>query len=228
MSEAEGILTAIAEQPEDETLRLILADWLVDHDEATGSIRAELLRLQVERQSTTEEKARARLDRRAAELLRGRRGVVGPLAPLLVRRRHRPRVGVLEVPSLALFLGAPWMVGSEEALAVGSRWQGHLHQWEHHIPTTLVVLMRDRQRVTGRMLEDFTPMYGFEQLGTFHYRGIVVGDRLLFVTYRTETAGVHPGLYTLQLSEGQLSGHWWVPSHELRGELWLRPAEEEV
>src|SRR4051794_28377170 len=43
MSEREGFLAAITESPDDDTPRLIFADWLDDHDDPLG----EFIRLQI-------------------------------------------------------------------------------------------------------------------------------------------------------------------------------------
>jgi uncharacterized protein (TIGR02996 family) len=50
-AQEQGLLAAVIESPEDDTPRLILADWLQDHDQPE---RAELIRVQVE-QARTEE-----------------------------------------------------------------------------------------------------------------------------------------------------------------------------
>src|SRR2546427_10728947 len=46
MSAEQGLLSDICERPEDDTPRLVYADWLDDHDQPE---RAEFIRVQVER-----------------------------------------------------------------------------------------------------------------------------------------------------------------------------------
>ncbi|MFO0876490.1 MAG: TIGR02996 domain-containing protein [Gemmataceae bacterium] len=223
MRAADDLLAAMVTQPEDLAQRLVFADWMEEHGGADGCARAQLLRLQVEREQTDDRKAQRHLDRAARVLLKGHRNLLGPLAPLLRRNGVVPGPPVLTVPSLALFLGAPWTEPQEGLLAAGSVWRGQLLQTPHAIPTTLELTARRAHLVKGRLVEDFTLMYGMEVIGYFHFRGIVVGrNHLLLVTYRTERAGVAPGLYTLRLAGGWLSGDWWVPSHGLRGRLRLR------
>jgi uncharacterized protein (TIGR02996 family) len=67
MTEAEAFLSGIREDPDDDAVRLIFADWLDDHGEAE---RAELIRVQCELAGGTPEgEARAHLEKREKELL---------------------------------------------------------------------------------------------------------------------------------------------------------------
>jgi uncharacterized protein (TIGR02996 family) len=68
MSAAEGLLGDIVASPEDDTPRLVYADWLEEHDQPD---RAEIIRLQIERSKLPEDDARAaKLLRREKALLK--------------------------------------------------------------------------------------------------------------------------------------------------------------
>src|SRR5262245_71652 len=82
--EGRAFLEAIREAPEDDTPRLVYADWLDDHgDEA----RAEFVRLQCElARLGPKEERRAGLEQRERQLLASNRGTwLGPLAKVLHR-----------------------------------------------------------------------------------------------------------------------------------------------
>jgi uncharacterized protein (TIGR02996 family) len=68
-SQQSGLLSAICDNPEDDTPRLLLADWLEEHGGAAGAARAEFIRAQIELASLDPEDARfATLGERSSEL----------------------------------------------------------------------------------------------------------------------------------------------------------------
>lgn len=85
MTHDEAFLHAIREAPDDDTPRLVYADWLDEHGRAA---RAELIRLQCHQARTPDDPRGADLQRRAEELLREHweewvgplRAVAGPAA----------------------------------------------------------------------------------------------------------------------------------------------------
>jgi uncharacterized protein (TIGR02996 family) len=104
MSDEDALLAAIAEHPDEDTPRLVYADWLQEHDHP---IRAEFIRLQIE----IERKAGtlpsmlfnryADLFKRNLELIENHRNeLLGPLAKLpdyVVMAYHRGFVALLEL-----------------------------------------------------------------------------------------------------------------------------------
>jgi uncharacterized protein (TIGR02996 family) len=224
MTEAGRLLAGILDDPKDETLRLVLADWLEERGDEPCRVRAELVRLQIERGRLAEGPERVALDERVRAVVKQHRALLGPLKPLVRWRGLRPATPLLTVASLPVFLGAPLADAEDGPLAAGSRWEGQLHQDPHSIPTTMRLLKRRHNHVEGEMVEDFTAMYGWDAQGTFLFRGVVVGGgHLLFVTYTTRGAGVWPGVYDLRLGRaGWLTGAWWVPGYGLSGQMQLR------
>jgi uncharacterized protein (TIGR02996 family) len=108
MSDGDAFLTAIAGQPDDDTVRLVFADFLEEHGEP---VRAEFIRTQVQI-SRLETLPRAELDRHVAvfernqELIdRHRAELLGPLAavPAECVEFRRGFVSRLDVP-VSLFL----------------------------------------------------------------------------------------------------------------------------
>jgi uncharacterized protein (TIGR02996 family) len=86
MSDEDALLAAIAEHPDEDTPRLVYADWLQEHDQP---IRAEFIRLQIEIERKQETLPRVLLNRhvdlfkRQQELLDNHRNeLLGPLAKL--------------------------------------------------------------------------------------------------------------------------------------------------
>src|SRR5829696_8412243 len=66
MTHEDAFLQDVLERPEDDTPRLIFADWLDDHGKYA---RAEFIRLQIERSRLPPSPAAAALDARIADLL---------------------------------------------------------------------------------------------------------------------------------------------------------------
>src|SRR5947209_5840340 len=116
MTSAESLLRAILDDPEDDTLRLILADWLEEHGQPADEARAELIRVQVElARGTTEPDRHKTLLARAAELLAAHaEGWLGPLREVLDRWEFRR--GTLWV---SLKAGA---FASKKGQAVAAEW----------------------------------------------------------------------------------------------------------
>ena len=86
MSDVDGLLAGVLENPDEAAPRLILADWLEEHADL-GAARAELLRSQVRREAEPESRRRDVLDWRARQALSERPELKSFLAPLLARRR---------------------------------------------------------------------------------------------------------------------------------------------
>ena len=66
MSERDALLTAVCTNPEDDTPRLVFADWLDEHDEV---VRAEFIRLQIELEGLPDGKKKQKLQAREKTLL---------------------------------------------------------------------------------------------------------------------------------------------------------------
>jgi uncharacterized protein (TIGR02996 family) len=83
--EARGLLEAIRESPEDDTPRLLYADWLDDHGSPLTEGRPEFIRAQIElTRLTKDDPRRAQLEKRASELLAAHRAAwLGPLAKVM-------------------------------------------------------------------------------------------------------------------------------------------------
>ncbi|HZY87133.1 MAG TPA: TIGR02996 domain-containing protein, partial [Gemmataceae bacterium] len=84
----EGLLADIRDHPEDDAPRLIYADWLDEHEQP---LRADLIRVQVERdRPTTDGPDRERLERRSLAILQEQEeGWTAPLRPLVLGLRYR-------------------------------------------------------------------------------------------------------------------------------------------
>src|SRR5919201_1793466 len=74
MSAEEGLLLDVVEHPEDDTPRLVYADWLDEHGGAKRAARAELIRVQCELARLPEEDDRVPALRRREEELLARPG----------------------------------------------------------------------------------------------------------------------------------------------------------
>jgi uncharacterized protein (TIGR02996 family) len=66
MNERDALLKAVCENPDDDTPRLVFADWLQEHDEED---RAEFIRLQIEVATLPDGKKKQKKQTREAELL---------------------------------------------------------------------------------------------------------------------------------------------------------------
>src|SRR4051794_30785677 len=100
MSERLGLLLAIRDRPDDDALRLVLADWLEDHGD---SEQAEFIRVQIERARLPDEDDRqAELEARERRLLlkHAERWVPAELPLSWTRfRRGLPEVLCPQMPS---------------------------------------------------------------------------------------------------------------------------------
>ena len=97
MTEEDAFLASIREAPEDESPRIIFADWLDDHGdhERAEFIRVQILLSQLDRDSPSWEQTRKRSD----EILARRRGewTAGPPAQDVEFRRGFPDAVTLDV-----------------------------------------------------------------------------------------------------------------------------------
>jgi uncharacterized protein (TIGR02996 family) len=232
MTDLDRLLAAAIEQPADPAPRLVLADWLEEHGDATGRVRADLVRWQVRREATAQGEQKE-LDRQAREALRQHPQLKGFLRPILARHRAEPlSLG----PALVTALCAPLASAGEEPFPAGSTWRGLLHLDSARYPTTLTIRQRDGTAFSGDMTQDFSSLLAtysdlFAALldagATFYFRGAVVGERMTFATHRVTGMGAWPGLYELRLSPGgRVRGPWWLPVDGRRGELVLRRSHE--
>jgi uncharacterized protein (TIGR02996 family) len=70
VTQRDAFLQTICENPEDDTTRLVYADWLEEHGDAQDAARAEFIRVQIERSRLPpDDPGRADLSRRQAHLL---------------------------------------------------------------------------------------------------------------------------------------------------------------
>src|SRR5262245_3966446 len=102
-----GLLQAAKQQPEEDAPRLVLADWLEDHGDATDIARAEFIRLQVHMHRLDSSPERHALSQKATRLLRKhRRAWLGPLFEMFPESMRFER-GLLHVEGeLKCFTGA--------------------------------------------------------------------------------------------------------------------------
>jgi uncharacterized protein (TIGR02996 family) len=216
MSDVDGLLADVLENPDEPAPRLILADWLEEHADL-GAARAELLRLQVRRGAEPDARRRDVLDWRARQILSERPELKSFLAPLLARRRAE---ALALTPALAVALAEASASVVAEPFLVGSVWQGVLRADDSSYPTALHLRQRQGNAIEGDMTQDFS---WIAVRATFDFRGAVVGRGLTFATHRTDGGGAVPGLYELRLdAEGWLAGSWWLPEGQRHGELRLR------
>jgi uncharacterized protein (TIGR02996 family) len=69
VTELEALLLAILDDPADDIPRLVYADWLDDHGDRAGAVRAEFIRLQVESARQSQDRQRvARLNQQSSAL----------------------------------------------------------------------------------------------------------------------------------------------------------------
>src|SRR5262245_7446703 len=229
MNPGNQLMEAILADPADCANRLVLADWLEDHGDANSLARAQLLRLQVERDRLREPgpggRRSRRVDRQAQGILKGRPELIGALSHLADDTTAEAPFPVLSVgPALVMFLVADLAAAEDGPLLAGSTWRGELLQTVYEFPTTLWLRTREGNRVSGDMSEDFRNIYDADITGRFYFRGVVAGrSHLAFVTYNVEGNGVFPGLYELHVGRGGwLTGSWWVPSLGTRDGFRLR------
>jgi uncharacterized protein (TIGR02996 family) len=220
MNQVGALLTCVLERPEDLPALLVLADWLEEQGDPSSLARAELLRLRAQWAGAAGDSSLQRqADRRATAILKERPTLIGPLKTLLPQKFR-----VLAAPSLALFLVADYASVGGDPLAPGTTWEGKLKQSRYAFPTTLRLVKRDGNRFEGDMRQDFRVMYRSAVAGTFHFRGVVVGAHVAFVTWRMEGAASGPGLYQFRLGEqNRWTGTWAVGAGDWNGKMWLKP-----
>jgi uncharacterized protein (TIGR02996 family) len=105
MSSAEAFLRAILDDPDDDVVRLVFADWLDEHDDPRG----EFIRAQVQAAALPDgDPRRAELEARANELLRRHHDQWDQ--PLLDAAGYDPRAGGLlgMLGTIARLFRAPW------------------------------------------------------------------------------------------------------------------------
>src|SRR5262245_8658349 len=120
MRDDEALIRAIADQPDEDTPRLALADWLDEQGGASNGARAEFIRIQVElARLPADDPAQTELRRREAELWvahrRVWRAVVPDVAGVNWRGFDRGFLTVIDVEQMqqfvrhaaALFAAAP-------------------------------------------------------------------------------------------------------------------------
>src|SRR4051812_42610458 len=91
MTREDDLLRAIRDNPEDDSLRLVYADWLEEHGGPAGLERAEFIRVQCELERLpADEPRRAELERRQDALLADHEAEwAGPLARLVGKYHFR-------------------------------------------------------------------------------------------------------------------------------------------
>jgi uncharacterized protein (TIGR02996 family) len=120
-----SMLQAAREAPDDDTPRLVLADWLTDHGDAHDAARAELIRLQCEearlpegdpRKADLAERAQALIDEHDLAWL----GPLRPLQPLLTPPFYVFRRGLIRMQAdgAGLFAKGNAALASSEAFAL--------------------------------------------------------------------------------------------------------------
>jgi uncharacterized protein (TIGR02996 family) len=105
MSSAAGFLQAILEAPDDDTPRLVYADWLDETGKPEDAARAELIRVQIEQVRCEYKSPRYEELKERVETLIATHGDtwLGPLLPLL------PDYGTLSVRKYTFFRGMPYI-----------------------------------------------------------------------------------------------------------------------
>jgi uncharacterized protein (TIGR02996 family) len=97
MNQADAFLQAILEAPDDDTPRLVFADWLDDHDQPD---RVEFIRVQIELARLPQyELSRRALGRREGFLL-GKHGKTWAAGLAALVKEHHFRRGFVETASL--------------------------------------------------------------------------------------------------------------------------------
>jgi uncharacterized protein (TIGR02996 family) len=121
----EGLLADIRDNPDEDALRLIYADWLDEHDQP---LRAELIRVQIEREwLAPDDPARAGLDQRSAALLAelGEPWPAGSRPFILGYRYVRGLLDEVEIEA------ADFVAQADERLRVAptAAWHVHVNGW---------------------------------------------------------------------------------------------------
>jgi uncharacterized protein (TIGR02996 family) len=121
----EGLLADIRDHPEEDAPRLIYADWLEEHGQP---LRAELIRVQVERDRPKAAPDRERLDRRSRAILQEQEGEwTASLRPLVLSWSYRRGL----VDEVEVEAGRLAEQGEELLrLAPTAAWRVHVNGWE--------------------------------------------------------------------------------------------------
>jgi uncharacterized protein (TIGR02996 family) len=216
MNQADSLLHAILDQPEEEAPWLVLADWLEEQGDPDNLARAELARLQAARRRAGGPSERSLLPHvRAWQSAHGRR-LLGALFGLLGKRLSLFEAGWATLAYLVADVASP----GQDMVQPGSRWHGELNQPPYAFPTVLTISTRRGNVFTGEMSQDFSALYGTAVSGRFYFEGAVLAGRVVaFITNRVERAGIFPGLYIANLSRKNraLAGTWRVPRYDLEG-----------
>lgn len=222
MNDAGALLGAILKKPDEFTPWLMVADWLQEQDDPEGHARAELLRLRVQWAQATNARNKKKAETRAKTLIKQRPALIGALEPLLAEKFQ-----VLAAPSaLAIFLLADYAPVEPQPLAAGTVWEGALRQSQYSFPTILRLRTRTGNKFEGDMTEDFSSMYRAKVDGTFHFRGVIAGAHIAFVTWKLEGAAAGPGLYQFRVSkQKRWTGTWAVGAGTWNGTMWLKPQQ---
>jgi uncharacterized protein (TIGR02996 family) len=220
MNQADLLLAAVLEEPDDPARWLVLSDWLEEQGGADSLARAGLLRLRTEWSNAGSPARREKAEKRAAAVLKKQPTLIGDLHPLLA---HGLRV-LTQPKALALFVLADYASVVVGPLAAGTTWEGKLKQGPYAFPTTLQLRKRDGNRFEGDMRQDFRTMYRSAVDGVFHFRGVAIGEHVAFVTWKMEGAAAGPGLYQFQVSRrNRWDGTWGVGDCTWNGTMRLQP-----
>jgi uncharacterized protein (TIGR02996 family) len=209
MTRTDAFLEAILERPGDEVPRLVYADWLEEQgDPRGGLLRDHCLLAQL---PPRDPQRKLLLRRQRKRLRRFSDTWFGPLNRLLGAGRPWHSF----YPACLLFLHAdPNAAVEEDAFFHGdSVWRGELRHDGFRFPTTLTVLRRRGNTLTGRLDEDFSSRLGPGVRGAFSFEGAVLGRRLAFVTDRLDGPVSTPGLYQAERDGKHLPGTWRVPRY---------------
>lgn len=133
MTEHAGLLSDIIERPDDDTPRLIFADWLEDRGQPGDTARAAFIRLQIESAATTDEQHRRELHRREkAMLTQHGRAWARPLRPYLSRLTWRRGFVERAAVQTVAFLEAP-----DEVLSLAPLRQLHFREPRDHMASLM-------------------------------------------------------------------------------------------
>jgi uncharacterized protein (TIGR02996 family) len=244
MNPADGLLSAVLEQPREAARWLILSDWLEEQGGPANLARAALLRLEAERLALPDEPDQLlELCERAAALVQECPESIGALRQVLdqwfeeLPEDEREIAAPEFVPALlghwlslptvssalAVFLLADHTSVIAEPLAAGTTWEGELHQRRHRFPTVLSLRERQGNQFSGDMTQDFSSLFGEGMEGTFYFRGaIAAGVHVAFITYRMIDLAAGPGVYQFRLNRLRRLNGTWALGDGRRGKMWLK------
>jgi uncharacterized protein (TIGR02996 family) len=207
MSQAEDLLRAVLERPDDGARHLVLADWLEEQGDPAHAGRAELFRLLGEWLLLRSRDAKRRkLSSRARELAVERPELFGPLPSLVDKHRPLLKMG----PALVVFAGAAIPGPGDDPLLERSVWRGTLEQTTWVFPTTLTVRRRKANRISGDVVQDFRPRFHTRTIARMTFEGAVLCGRFAAVADRLEGHMLHPVLFQAQTRDDALEGTWQV------------------